>query len=142
MVQIPGFNVEIKYLHELLHCFRMCTFRFRGMGSSNMKCVLSVTSSLASSPWDESRKFLLVSLDRGGDGVEGTDWSLASQLQLPLVELLQLADSTSFQTLLAGSGTAGSTHLHLIQLQAQTHLKSIKHNTFAINPTFVFSIFR
>lgn len=53
-----------------------------------MKCVLSVTSSLTSSPWDKSRKFLLVSLDRGGDGVEGTDWSLASQLQLPLVELL------------------------------------------------------
>ena len=58
------------------------------MGSSNMKCVLSVTSSLTSSHWDESKKFLLVSLERGGDGVEGTDWSLASQLQLPLVELL------------------------------------------------------
>lgn len=65
-----------------------CTFRFRGMGSSNKKCVLSLTSSMTLSPWEESGKLLLVSLERGGDGVEGTDWSLVSQLQLPLVELL------------------------------------------------------
>ena len=53
-----------------------------------MKCALSC-SSLASSPCAESRKPLPpVSLERGGEGVEGTDWSLASQLQLPLVELL------------------------------------------------------
>ena len=66
----------------------MFTFRFRGMGSSNRKWVLSGPSSLTSSPWEESRKLLLASLESGGDGVEGTDWSLASQLQLPLVELL------------------------------------------------------
>ncbi|TNN44584.1 hypothetical protein EYF80_045216 [Liparis tanakae] len=59
-----------------------------------MKCGLSAASSMTSSPRDESRKFLLTLLERGGDGVEGTDWSLASQLQLPLVELLGAAATT------------------------------------------------
>jgi len=73
------------------------TFLFLGMGSSNRRLLVSA-SSIPSSGWEGVRKALKLSADRGGDGVDGLDWSLgAFQLQYPLLLVLEGTNPPSFQ---------------------------------------------
>lgn len=73
------------------------TFLFLGMGSSKRRLLVS-PSSIPSSGWEGVRKALKLSADRGGDGVDGLDWSLgAFQLQYPLLLVLEGTNPPSFQ---------------------------------------------
>lgn len=73
------------------------TFLFLGMGSSKRRLLVS-PSSIPSSVWEGVRKALKLSADRGGDGVDGLDWSLgAFQLQYPLLLVLEGTNPPSFQ---------------------------------------------
>lgn len=67
------------------------------MGSSKRRLLVSA-SSIPSSGWEGVRKLLKLSADRGGDGVDGLDWSLgAFQLQYPLLLVLEGTNPPSFQ---------------------------------------------
>ena len=85
------------YLPMGMEFNRRLTFLFLGMGSSKRRLLVSA-SSMPSSGWEGVRKALKLSADRGGDGVDGLDWSLgAFQLQYPLLLVLEGTNPPSFQ---------------------------------------------
>lgn len=90
-------SLPTSYLPMSMKFNMRLTFLFLGMGSSKRRLLVS-PSSIPSSGWEGVRKALKLSADRGGDGVDGLDWSLgAFQLQYPLLLVLEGTNPPSFQ---------------------------------------------
>lgn len=107
---------------------RKLTFLFLGMGSSKRRLLVSA-SSIPSSGWEGVRKALKLSADRGGDGVDGLDWSLgAFQLQYPLLLVLEGTNPPSFQDPFRDSVKNNSHHqYHVFRAKEHFYLRLRYH---------------